>query len=116
MCTLYTPTQQENKRRRCYHASVPVRRCRVSFVDPNGFQHSVRVQAQSVYEAAVVAIRAFREHGCEPGPASQIEVEVQAPSVTHTVTLRKVEEWVESSARSPKQKVAKERLRGLLAS
>lgn len=88
----------------------------MSFLVPNGFQHSVQVQAESTYEAAAVAIRAFREHGCGPGPASQIQIEVQAPSVTHMVTLGKVEEWVRSGAKSPKQKMAKERLRALLAS
>jgi hypothetical protein len=35
--------------------------------------------------------------------------------VTHTVTLRKVQEWLNGACRSPNEKAVKERLKGLLA-
>jgi hypothetical protein len=58
---------------------VPVRSCIVSFTDPEGFRHSVEVQAESLYEAVVLATRAFKEHECPPGVASQLEVKILSP-------------------------------------
>ena len=46
---------------------VSNRSCFVSFTDSYGLQHSVEVTAESLYEAAVLAIKLFREHDCEPG-------------------------------------------------
>jgi hypothetical protein len=43
------------------------------------------------------------------------EVEARSPSVTHTVTMAKVRDWLESSAKSPKERIVKERLKGLMA-
>jgi len=76
----------------------------------------VNVQAQTLYEAVVLAIRAFREHDCAPGVASQLDVEARSPNVTHTVSMAKVQAWLASSAKSPSDKIMKERLKGLLAS
>ena len=73
------------------------------------------VQAESLYEAVVLATRAFREHDCAPGPASRLEVEVRSPNVTHEVTMRKVQEWLDGACKSPNEKVTKQRLKGLLA-
>jgi hypothetical protein len=95
---------------------VPVRPCLVSFTDLDGFRHTVEVQAESLYEAVVLGVKAFREHGCEPGTASQINIDVRAPSVTHTVSLRTVHEWLDGGARSPKEIIAKKRLKEMLAS
>ena len=74
------------------------------------------VQAETLYEAVVLAIRAFREHHCAPGAASQLDVEARTPGVTHTVSVAKVQTWLASSAKSPSDKIMKERLKGLLAS
>jgi hypothetical protein len=97
-------------------SSMPARTCTVSFTDTDGIRHSVNVQAGTLYEAVVLAVRAFREHHCAPGPASQMEVEARSPSVTHTVRISKVEVWLESASKGPSEKLAKERLKGLLAS
>jgi len=95
---------------------VPARACTVSFTGPDGIRHSVNVQAETLYEAVVLAVRAFREHDCAPGAASQLEVEARSPGVTHTVSMGKVQDWLRSSAKSPSDKIIKERLKGLLAS
>ena len=76
----------------------------------------MNVQAETLYEAVALAVRAFREHGCAPGPASRMEVEAKTPSVTHTVSMAKVRDWLESSPKSPSDKVTKDRLKGSLAS
>jgi len=87
--------------------------CIVSYVDTEGLRHSVEVEADSLYEAAVFAVRIFREHSCEPGQASKLEVEIRS-SVTHTVTLKKIHDWLRGGAKTPKEAVMKERLKALL--
>jgi len=39
---------------------VPVRSCLVSFTDSEGIEHSIRVAAESLFEAAVEAMAAFK--------------------------------------------------------
>jgi hypothetical protein len=87
----------------------------VSFIDSDGIRHQTAVDAETLYEAAVQAVRNFREHGCPPAPASVLEIEVHPPSVTHQLTLLKVQGWLESSAKSPHDRITKERLKGLLS-
>jgi hypothetical protein len=94
---------------------VPVRQCTVSYSYHERVRHSVQVPAASLYEAAVLALRAFREDESAPGPAAILEVEVTGPSVTHTPTVKKVREWLDGACRGPNEKVAKERLKGILA-
>jgi len=42
-------------------------------------------------------------------------VEARTPVVTHTVGVAKVQAWLASSAKSPSDKIMKDRLKGLLA-
>ncbi len=95
---------------------MPVRTCSVSFTGHDGIRHSVNVQAETLYEAVALAIRSFRENDCAPGPASQLDVEARSPSVTHTVSVGKLQDWLQSSAKGPADRIMKERLKELLAS
>ncbi len=88
--------------------------CAVSFQDSSGVRHAVEVGAETLYEAAVLALKAFREHDCAPGPAAHLEIEVKSPSVKHTVVARKIEQWLTGGARSPSEAVEKRRLKDLL--
>ena len=88
--------------------------CTVSFQDSAGVRHAVEVGAETVYEAAVLALKSFREHDCAPGPAAHLAIEVKSPSVTHTLVARKVEEWLNGGARSPKEAIEKRRLKEML--
>jgi hypothetical protein len=87
--------------------------CVVSYLDTEGVRHTVEVEAESLYEAAVLAVTTFRKHDCEPGLMSSLEVEIRS-SVTHTVTLKKVRSWLNGGAKTPREAVTKERLRALL--
>jgi hypothetical protein len=87
--------------------------CEVSYLDTSGIRHTVEVEAQSLYEAAVLAVKVFRQHDCEPREACRLEIEVRS-SVVHTLTMRKIHEWLNGGAKTPKEAVIKERLRGLL--
>jgi hypothetical protein len=46
--------------------------CVVSYLDTEGLRHTVEVEADSLFEAAVLAIRTFRQHNCEPGQVSNL--------------------------------------------
>ena len=88
--------------------------CIVSFVDSEGLRHSVQVEAGSLFEAAALAVATFRRHHCTPGLGSRLDVEVRS-TTTHTVTVRKLQEWLSGGAKSPNEAVMKERLKNLLA-
>src|SRR5262249_17347509 len=85
----------------------------VSYLDAEGLRHTVEVDAESLYEAAELAIRTFRQHDCKPGQVSRLEVEVRS-SVTHTITPKRIYDWLNGGAKTPKEAVMKERLRALL--
>jgi hypothetical protein len=100
----------------CYHIPVPEPRCcTVSFSDSEGIRHSVVVTATTLYEAVALGVGAFREQGllveCHVGTATEISVEVRAPAVLHTISLAPLERWIEAAGRSPKERLAKERVR-----
>jgi hypothetical protein len=88
-------------------------RCIVSYLDISGLRHTVEVNAESLYEAAVLALRTFKQHDCEPVGMNNLEIEIRS-SVTHTVSVRKVHSWLNGGARTPKEAVTKERLKALL--
>ena len=92
-----------------------VRKCSIAFLDHEGIRHTTNIEAETLFEAAVLGICAFRDHGCQPGDGASLEIEVAGPSVTHTLTPARVQEWLQSSAKSPKDRITKERLKGLLS-
>ena len=97
-----------------YTSSVPSRSCFVSFIDSEGIEHSVRVPAESLYEAAVEAIAAFRPGVLAEmplGPATRLAIRVKAPEEEHTVTIARVLSWLDGVATSPSEKLKKSRLR-----
>ena len=68
----------------------PPRCCIVTLTDSRGIRHSVEVTAESLFEAGVLALAAFRKAGWvdeAPGLASRLEVEIREPSVKPTMTL-----------------------------
>ena len=87
--------------------------CIVSYLTTDGLRHAVEVEAESLYEAAALAIRTFRQPDCEPGPLTTLEVQVRTSAV-HTITPKKIRDWLNGGAKSPKEAVIKDRLRALL--
>ena len=47
-------------------------------------------------------------------PAAPLQIEVVGPRVQHSLTMIKVEQWLATSAKSPADRLTKERLKGLL--
>jgi hypothetical protein len=78
------------------------------------FAIPVEVEAEGLYEASVLGLCAFRKHELEPGGLTQLEVEVRS-SVTHTLPVTKVREWLQRGVRTPKEAILKERLRALMS-
>ena len=87
--------------------------CVVSYLDFDGIRHSVEVEAGGLYEAAILALCAFRKHEIEPGPMATLDVEVRS-CVTHTLNVKHAKDWLQRGVRTPKEAVLKERLRELL--
>ena len=87
----------------------------MSFVDLDGIRHSVEVEAEGLYEASVLGLSAFRKHELEPGGLTQLEVEARS-SITHTLTVTKVRDWLQRGVRTPKEAILKDKLRTLLSS
>jgi hypothetical protein len=92
-----------------------VKACLVSYTDPDGFRHSVEVQADSLYEAVPLAAQSFANAGFPPTQGTMLDIEVKAPAVTHSVKLNRVQAWVNGVAKSPADKTLKDRLKDLLS-
>jgi hypothetical protein len=50
----------------------------------------------------------------KPAGLTELQVEVHS-SVTHTLPVRKVHEWLQRGVRTPKEAVLKERLRTMMS-
>ncbi len=87
--------------------------CIVSYLDFEGLRHTVEVEAETLYEAAALAVRAFKQHDCEPRGLTELHVEIRT-SITHSLTVQKLHAWLNLGSKTPKDAVLKERLRELL--
>jgi hypothetical protein len=71
---------------------------------------------ESLYEAVVLALQAFKASGFveEVGPATRLEVEVRAATTRHVVTVGQVVRWTEGAAVSPAERLKRDRLKAIL--
>ncbi len=95
---------------------MSVKLCVVSFADLRGIKHSVEVEAESLYEAAVQGIRRLNQ---DPwieriGPGTTLQVEVREPSATHAITVEQVERWLAGVTKNPTEATKKAKLKLLL--
>lgn len=97
---------------------MALRTCTVSCTDARGYEHSVEVTADSLYEAVTQGLRVFRENDWvdDIGRGQTISVAVRQPETRHKVQLREFERWLESQGRTPAEVSLKGRLRELLKS
>jgi hypothetical protein len=94
---------------------VAVRACSVSFKGVSGIRHTVDVEAETLYEAAVIAVSRFRQDiwGEVVASGALLEVEVRAPSTRHSITLQQVERWLASPG-PPNEAFKKAKLKMML--
>src|SRR5262249_61535111 len=93
------------------------RQCRVSFPDSEGITHCAEMTAETLYEAAVLALAEFERCGftdAHTGPATRLTIAVLAPSTSHEISVGRVRAWLDSNGRSPAQQALKTRLREVL--
>jgi hypothetical protein len=95
---------------------MPVRTCAVSFVDHRGIRHTAEVQAESLYEAAVLGVRVFRTDPWieRVGPGTVLDVEIREPATTHAISLQQVERWLGGATLNPLEASKKAKLKNLL--
>ena len=95
---------------------MPVRCCEVSFQDARGIRHTTQVEAESLYEAAVLGIRRFRE---DPwleavGSGTVLDIEAREPGTRHALSLQQVERWLAGATTNPSEATKKARLKIML--
>jgi hypothetical protein len=91
--------------------------CKVSFTDAVGVSHSVTLAASSLYEAAALAVAEFKKSGfalVEVGHGTKLTIAVEAPAITHELTVGKLETWLSTNGKSPREQAIKVELRELL--
>ena len=73
--------------------------------------------ASSVFDAATKALAALgSDSWADPiGPATRLAVQVREPTITHSVTVQQLARWANGAAKSPEERLQKERLMALLA-
>ena len=74
------------------------------------------VQADSLYEAIVLAVKVFRGDPSmeRVGPATMLDVEVREPSTKHSLSLQQVERWLDGATSSPLEASKKAKLKMLM--
>jgi hypothetical protein len=93
---------------------VGIRSCTVAFDDGTGVRHSIQVSAESMFEAAAIALHIFENAGTPPGPAAHLDIAAHAPVVKHSVSVQRVRDWLNCSGKTPKEQALKSRLRELV--
>jgi hypothetical protein len=92
--------------------------CKVSFRRMDGAFHSVDVEADTVYEAVLIALSSLspreRDEGVEA--STRVNVQVFEPGPRHIVAVAEVRRWLERPSEDAAELAAKRKLRGLLAS
>lgn len=70
--------------------------------------------AESLYEAAVLGMKALRVPNWRSIPNLTIDVTVKAPETTHTIKTSALSAWLSRAGKSPREQVLKRRLLELL--
>ena len=95
---------------------MPPRPCTVSFKDARGIRHSADVEAESLYEAAVLGVRRLNDDPWTEriGPSTVLDIEVREPSTKHALSLQQVERWLAGATANPGESMRKAKLKMLL--
>lgn len=85
------------------------RNCVVKYVDKFGIEHIARVEAESLFEAAISGLQRLDSSlGGDMGDRMSITVEVCAEPTTYAAMVGKLKPWIHSQE-SPKQEEANPR-------
>jgi hypothetical protein len=87
------------------------------FKDSEDIEHTVEVEARTLYEAVGLAIERFRhcDHvKYEPQGLHEFTVESREPGTQHRLTRKTFDAWLRRPGGSPADVALKTRLKGLL--
>ena len=93
------------------------RNCVVKYVDNFGVEHAAKVEAESLFEAAVRGLhRLDSSFWTEEDVFDRMDVrvEVREEPTIHTVKIERVKQWIKTQGRHPREQAKKEELRKLL--
>jgi len=95
---------------------VGLRVCTDSYVDHRQIRHATEVQAETLYEAAVMAVKVFRQDPWleKIGPGTVLEVDIREPSTKHSISLQQVERWLAGATTNPNEASRKAKLKMML--
>ena len=95
---------------------MPARNCLVTVTDHRGIRHMAEVEAESLFEAAVLGLATFRkdEWTEKIGPATRLQVSVQEPTVTHILSVQQIHNWLDGASISPSELSKKKKLKAML--
>jgi hypothetical protein len=98
-------------------SNVPICPCKVSVTDIDSIEHSVQVNASSVFEAVALGLAALKKNswaGEIPEGLNQIKVSQLNPAIEHVVPFRTFKDWIAQSGSTPAEKTARARVREIL--
>jgi hypothetical protein len=110
---------QANKRRTCYRAPMATKQCRVVVKDVAGVEHSVTVDAESLYIAAARGVAELRKNGWVDELVTGGSIRIVARTAHETEHLLNYEEMIQwarqdGGARSPAELIRKQTVREIL--
>lgn len=89
----------------------------MSFKDSEGIEHSVELEARTLYEAVGLAIERFRRSEqvkYEPQGLHEFVVESREPGIQHRLTRNTFDAWLRRAGGSPADVALKTRLKAIL--
>ena len=93
---------------------MPPRDCNVAMTDLQGVRRSVRVTAETLFEAAALAVYAFRKDGFTEFVSNVFEVEVREPVVKHQVSVGQLKKWLNGEVADPRERARRNRLKEMV--
>ena len=96
---------------------MALRLCTVNFKSATGIIHGVDVEAETLYEAAGLALARLKKDGWIEGlgPGSRLQIEVREPSTTHSLTVSHLQRWIDGGT-NPADVLRRARVKLLLGS
>lgn len=95
---------------------MAARTCSISFKDHRGIVHTAEVEAEWLYEAAVLAICRLNDDPWleKIGPATVLDIEIRNPATRHAISLQQVERWLAGATTNANEAVKTAKLKALL--
>ena len=97
--------------------SIPVRSCKVTIKDLEGVDHTVDVNAATLYEAVALGIAAIRSDEWVTEIAqglNTVKVRVMNVAVEHEVRLKDFTSWLDRNGGSPREMLDRQRIKSIL--